>query len=152
MALPLLRPVNIHSTAFGNINLGETFTGIVVAANDSKHDVLDASMRIEMQTQSTRVILWEASPNDPSKPRILKAGECIEAPLISYEIKEPGLHALTCSVSYWLPITPNPYEAESSDNQRPERSGRSFRKLYKFQVGCDWGSSSDLIIGFIPCS
>lgn len=106
---------------------------MVVAANDSAREVFDATLKIEIQTQNSRVTLWETPAAHSDKPRSLKPGETLEAPLLEYEIREPGLHALTCSVSYWLPA-PSSY---IDPNGPSERFGRSFRKLYKFQV-CDW--------------
>lgn len=127
----LLTDRRAFRTAFGSINLGETFQGLIVAANDSPNDVYDASLRIEIQTANNRATLWESPPPEKDNPRILKPGDSLEAPLLKYEIKEPGLHALSCSVSYWAPtknlsFTPQPGAGE--------RHMRSFRKLYKFQV------------------
>ncbi|KAK9895628.1 DUF974-domain-containing protein [Cystobasidium minutum MCA 4210] len=126
-----LTPLLALPTAFGSINLGETFQGLIVAANDSPHDIYDASLRIEIQTANNRSTLWESQPPEKGNPRILKPGDSLEAPLLKFEIKEPGLHALSCSVSYWAPtrnlsFTPQPGAGE--------RHMRSFRKLYKFQA------------------
>lgn len=130
-------------TSFGNINLGETFRGLVVAANDSGYEVFDPMLRVEMQTANTRVMLWDSTaatgdPQDSSaqgmhtnQKRSLRPGECLEAPMLEYEIKEPGLHALTCSVSYWSPPSQAPFLDPSKAD---ERINRAFRKLYKFQV------------------
>jgi hypothetical protein len=102
-----------------------------VAANDSSEEIFDASLRIEIQTANSRTTLWESPPPKKDNPSILKPGDSLEAPLLRYEIKEPGLHALSCSVSYWaqtrnLSFTPQPGAGE--------RHMRSFKKLYKFQV------------------
>lgn len=92
--------------------------------------MFDATLKIEIQTQNSRQLLWETPAPDKDMPRPLAPGETIEAPLLEYEIREPGLHALTCSVTYWLPA-PSSY---IDPNGPSERFGRSFRKLYKFQV------------------
>lgn len=61
----------------------------------------------------------------------MKPGDTLEAPLLQFEIKEPGLHALSCSLSYWTPPRNLSYTPQAGG---PDRQFRSFRKLYKFQV------------------
>ena len=87
-------------------------------------------MRIEMQSQTSRVLLWETAAPAPNTSTPLAAGESLDAPLIEHEIREPGLHALTCSVSYWIDAPRSYLDGDLG----PQRVQRTFRKLYKFQV------------------
>ena len=87
-----------------------------------------------MQTANSRSMLWETPIIDAQKPTLLKPGETFEAPFIEYEIKESGLHALSCSVSYFLPVPYSQQQQQEDGQDHQERLSRSFRKVYRFQV------------------
>jgi hypothetical protein len=113
-----LMPFLTLPTAFGTVHLGESFSGFVVVNNEAPFAVRDARLRVEMQTASAaRFPLADVSASEP-----LKSQGTLET-LVTHELKEIGLHALVCTVSY--------LEQTSLD---AEPTQRSFRKVYKFQV------------------
>jgi hypothetical protein len=113
-----LAPFLTLPTSFGTVYLGETFTGFVVINNEAPFAVDGARLRIEMQTASSARFLLA----DVAVPQHLGAQDTLET-VVSHELKEIGLHALVCTVSYLAP---------ASSGEKPEKI--MFRKFYKFQV------------------
>lgn len=113
-------------SAFGAIQLGETFSSCLSVNNEFSVDVEGVSLRVEMQTATTKATLAEYGGPDHR----LKAGDTMEN-VVHHEIKELGQHVLACTVSYRLPPGHRPAHpvAEGHDPQV-----QSFRKFYKFAV------------------
>ncbi|KAK7693181.1 hypothetical protein QCA50_002747 [Cerrena zonata] len=112
--------------AFGAIQLGETFSSCIAVNNDTAVDIEGVTLRIEMQSTTTKLVLAEfGGPNSTLAP-----GDTMEN-VVHHEIKELGQHVLACSVFYRLPPGARPHPS-SSESQDP--SIQSFRKFYKFQV------------------
>lgn len=109
-------------SAFGNIQLGETFSSCLSVNNETANEVDGVSLRVEMQTATTKTILSEYGGPDFR----LAAGDTLEK-VIEHEIKELGQHVLACTVSYRLPSSRIAHDPDASPVQ-------SFRKFYKFSV------------------
>ncbi|KAF7800271.1 hypothetical protein EIP86_011518 [Pleurotus ostreatoroseus] len=113
-------------SAFGAIQLGETFSGCLSVNNEASIDIEGVTLRVEMQTATTKNILGEyGGPNHR-----LATGDTMEC-VVNHEIKELGQHVLACTVSYRLP------EGHRSMHPTPDNQGpniQSFRKFYKFAV------------------
>ena len=110
-------------SAFGNIQLGETFSSCLSINNEASQIVNGVSLRVEMQTATAKTVLAEFGGPDFQ----LREGDTLER-VVEHEIKELGQHVLACTVSYQLP-----------QGQRPAHDGdapafQSFRKFYKFSV------------------
>lgn len=112
-------------SAFGAIQLGETFSSCLAVNNETPKIVEGVALRVEMQTATTKTMLAEYADNR------LAAGDILET-VVHHEIKELGQHVLACSVSYHLPAD-HYLSSASSDQHSP--SVHSFRKFYKFVVG-----------------
>ncbi|KAI0371753.1 DUF974-domain-containing protein [Pilatotrama ljubarskyi] len=113
--------------AFGAIQLGETFSSCLSVNNDTNVDVEGVTVRVEMQTASSKALLAEFGGPDQR----LSVGESLER-VVSHEIKELGQHVLGCTVSYRVPpgirhLPPQPAESQDPGIQ-------TFRKFYKFAV------------------
>lgn len=113
-------------SAFGAIQLGETFSSCLSVNNEWSADVEGVSLRVEMQTATTKAILAEYGGLDYR----LKAGDTMEN-VVHHEIKELGQHVLACTVSYRLPPGHRPLHAIPEGH---DPSVQSFRKFYKFAV------------------
>ena len=113
-------------SAFGAIQLGETFSSCLSVNNEANVDVEGVTLRVEMQTATTKATLAEFG----GPAFRLAAGDTLEN-VVHHEIKELGQHVLACTVSYRLPPGQRVTHA-SSDGQDP--SIQSFRKFYKFAV------------------
>lgn len=113
-------------SAFGAIQLGETFSSCLSVNNEFSMDVEGVSLRVEMQTATTKAVLAEYGGPD----HCLKTGDTLEN-VVHHEIKELGQHVLACTVSYRLPPGHRPAHpaVEGHDPQV-----QSFRKFYKFAV------------------
>ncbi|KAK4047817.1 hypothetical protein OIV83_005160 [Microbotryomycetes sp. JL201] len=135
-------------STFGTIYLGETFSALLSLSNDLARPpdgTTTASslvMKVEMNTGAPEPPAIPAQPGATPAPQQLgglkhhlatvhapedglRPGQSVDT-LVSHEIKELGLHALVCTVTY--------------ASQVPDEAGhlrtvsRSFRKVYKFQV------------------
>ncbi|KAM0787147.1 hypothetical protein ACM66B_006398 [Microbotryomycetes sp. NB124-2] len=132
-------------STFGTIYLGETFSALLSLSNDLERPpdgtttAASLVMKVEMNTGAPEN---QSAPPQPQQQQqvggvkhhlatvhapddALSPGQSVDT-LVSHEIKELGMHALVCTVTY--------------ANQVPDESGqlrtvsRSFRKVYKFQV------------------
>ncbi|KAI0797742.1 hypothetical protein C8Q75DRAFT_844974 [Abortiporus biennis] len=109
--------------AFGSIQLGETFSSCLAVNNDSAVPVEGVSLKVEMQTATTKTSLAEYGGPDLQ----LEAGGTLEK-VVHHEIKELGQHVLACTVSYHPPSSSTrAYTGDTTNIQ-------SFRKFYKFAV------------------
>ncbi|CAP25053.3 Protein CBG04321 [Caenorhabditis briggsae] len=97
---------------FENIYLGETFTFYVNVVNESESNVVNVSLKCELQTSTQRVVL-PCSVQDVT----IESTKC-DGQVISHEVKEIGQHILICSVNYKTLSGENMY----------------FRKFFKFPV------------------
>lgn len=113
-------------SAFGAIQLGETFSSCLSVNNEVSLDVEGVTLRVEMQTATTKATLAEYGGPDFR----LSTGDTLEK-VVHHEIKELGQHVLACTVSYRLPPGQRPTHA-AADGHDP--SIQSFRKFYKFAV------------------
>ncbi|ESK88422.1 hypothetical protein Moror_14744 [Moniliophthora roreri MCA 2997] len=115
-------------SSFGSIQLGETFSSCLSVNNESAAEVEAVSLKVEMQTVTSKVTLAElGGPNFR-----LSSGDTMEN-VVSHEIKELGQHVLACTVSYRMPmITHGTSTSNTEDGNDP--SIVSFRKFYKFAV------------------
>jgi hypothetical protein len=123
-------------SSFGAIQLGETFSGALAVNNESAAMVDGVSLRIEMQTATSKVLLAEIGGPTLS----LVTGDTLEA-TVHHEIKELGQHVLACIVSYQLPpgarrpATSATTSGGTDMDTGDDSSGlQTFRKFYKFAV------------------
>ncbi|KAF8078173.1 hypothetical protein FPV67DRAFT_1662915 [Lyophyllum atratum] len=101
-------------SSFGSIQLGETFSSCLCINNEAQVDIEAVSIKVEMQTATTKVVLAEyGGPGHK-----LAARDTYES-VVHHEIKELGQHVLACAVTYRLP---------------PNARQPTFRKFYKFAV------------------
>ncbi|KIJ34600.1 hypothetical protein M422DRAFT_51846 [Sphaerobolus stellatus SS14] len=114
-------------SAFGAIQLGETFTSCLCVNNEAKVDVEGVTLRIEIQTATTKLQLAEVGGSD----KTLGPTEIMET-IVSHEMKELGQHVLACHVSYRLPSSVR-HKPESTA-EGADASVQTFRKYYKFVV------------------
>ncbi|KAG9318162.1 DUF974-domain-containing protein [Chiua virens] len=114
-------------TAFGAIQLGETFSCCFSINNETHAAVQGVHVRLEMQTASSKFLLCELGGAGCTLP----AGDGLEH-VVHHEVKELGQHVLACTVTYRLPpgYPHAPGPVEGSDDP----SLQSFRKFYKFSV------------------
>jgi hypothetical protein len=73
-------------TSFGTVCLGQAFSALVVAANDSNEPVYASSLRVEMQTASSKQFLAQTSVEEGA---ILQPGDFVRVK-VDFEIKEAG--------------------------------------------------------------
>lgn len=90
-------------------------------------DIEAISMKIEMQTTTSKVLLAEFGGPEYR----LTVGGTLES-VIHHEIKELGQHVLACSVTYRIPPNARGLPATSEDPDNPTL--QTFRKFYKFAV------------------
>jgi hypothetical protein len=121
--------------AFGAIQLGETFSSALAVNNESAATVDGVTLRVEMQTTTSKVLLVEMGGPTLS----LVAGDTLEA-TVHHEIKELGQHVLACTVSYQLPpgarrpVTTAVAAATAGTGAEGGEELQTFRKFYKFGV------------------
>ena len=113
-------------SAFGAIQLGETFSSCLAVNNEASVDIEGVLLRVEMQTATTKQILAEYGGPDYR----LAPGDAMEN-VVHHEIKELGQHVLACTVSYRLPPGHKPIHAAGEGH---DPGVQSFRKFYKFAV------------------
>lgn len=113
-------------SAFGAIQLGETFSGCLSVNNEAQIDIEDVMLKIEMQTATTKTTLAEFGGSEHR----LVVGDTMEC-VVDHEIKELGQHVLACTVSYRLP---QGYRSTHPAPDSQDPSIQSFRKFYKFAV------------------
>ncbi|PIL23761.1 hypothetical protein GSI_13511 [Ganoderma sinense ZZ0214-1] len=114
-------------SSFGAIQLGETFSSCLSINNDANVDVDGVTIRVEMQTASSKTLLAEFG----GSTQRVGVGQSLEK-VVSHEIKELGQHVLGCIVSYRMPPGIRLPPGQPTDTQDP--STQSFRKFYKFAV------------------
>ena len=132
-------------TAFGAIQLGETFACALSVNNEAGVSVDDVRLKVEMQTASSKVVLEEATAGGGAqgedKSGTLAAGDSLEL-CVAAEIKELGQHVLACTVTYRTP--PGMRPATSGGGNLDDPFLQTIRKFYKFMVSPD-SSSHDRI-------
>ncbi|KZP05758.1 DUF974-domain-containing protein [Athelia psychrophila] len=114
-------------SAFGAIQLGETFSSCLCVNNEASVDIEAVSLRVEMQTVTSKVPLAELGGWNHT----LLVGDTLEN-VIHHEIKELGQHVLACTVTYRLP--PNARHAPGPAEDVSDPTLQTFRKFYKFAV------------------
>lgn len=112
---------------FGSIQLGETFSSCLCINNDTELDIQLAQMKVEMQTVTSKVVLYEME----GQVREVKGGDSLEF-VVHHEIKELGQHVLACTVTYRLP--PNARAIAGASEDLNDLNLQTFRKYYKFVV------------------
>ncbi|KAF5373020.1 hypothetical protein D9758_001739 [Tetrapyrgos nigripes] len=115
-------------SSFGSIQLGETFSSCLCVNNESKAEVETVSVKVEMQTVTSKVVLAEFGGSGPEGR--LSAGDTLEN-VVHHEIKELGQHVLACTVSYRFPSN---LRGTPASERAGEPSIQTFRKFYKFAV------------------
>lgn len=110
----LLPSSSTASKSLDSIYLGATFNSHFIVNNDSFQYARDVSIKVELQTNSQRLLLLDTSASLVSLLDPKKSCEFV----IKHEIKELGIHHLTCLISY-----------STIEGER-----RFFTKFYKFQV------------------
>ena len=110
-------------TAFGAIQLGETFSSCLSVNNEASQAIEGVTLRVEMQTATAKTMLAEYADHQ------LAAGDTLEK-VVHHEIKELGQHVLACTVSY-RPPAGHPIH---TGNGAQDPHVQSFRKFYKFVV------------------
>jgi trafficking protein particle complex subunit 13 len=116
-------------SSFGAIQLGETFSSCLSVNNEAGVDVAGVSLKVEMQTATSKITLAEIRAGEDG---VLNAGDAMEA-IVQHEIKELGQHVLACAVSYRLPS--NVRKPPSASEDADDRDIQAFSKFYKFAVG-----------------
>ncbi|KAF8163081.1 hypothetical protein B0H34DRAFT_694066 [Crassisporium funariophilum] len=114
-------------SSFGSIQLGETFSSCLCVNNETQVGIEVAHIKVEMQTVTTKVILYETEGLSDR----LSAGDTLEN-VVHHEIKELGQHVLACTVTYRLPANSRSVPGAAEDANDP--SLQTFRKFYKFAV------------------
>ncbi|KAF9452824.1 DUF974-domain-containing protein [Macrolepiota fuliginosa MF-IS2] len=115
-------------SSFGTIQLGQTFSSCLCTNNEAPFSVDSIRIRIEMQTVTSKTLLFQTSEPEG---RTLALGDTLEC-IVSHEIKELGQHVLACTVTYRLPPNIRPMPGASEDPHDPGL--QTFRKFYKFIV------------------
>jgi trafficking protein particle complex subunit 13 len=123
-------------SSFSATLLGETFSGALAVNNESAATVDGVTLRVEMQTSTSKVLLVEIGGPTLS----LVAGDTFEA-TVHHEIKELGQHVLACTVSYQLPpgarrpATAMTAAVGTDPAEVGDDTGlQTFRKFYRFVV------------------
>ncbi|KAF7983071.1 hypothetical protein HWV62_23979 [Athelia sp. TMB] len=114
-------------SAFGAIQLGETFSSCLCVNNEANVDIEAVSLKVEMQTVTNKVPIAELGAWNYTLP----AGDTLEN-IVHHEIKELGQHVLACTVTYRLP--PNARHAPGPAEDVSDPTLQTFRKFYKFAV------------------
>ncbi|KAI3643635.1 hypothetical protein MP228_009799 [Amoeboaphelidium protococcarum] len=96
-------------TSFGQVHLGETFSCYLCVNNDMSHTVHNVSFRVELHTQNQKTVLNDSSKNSVN----LLSNQTVEV-VVSYEIREVGVHVLVCTINY--------------------NNGQKLKKYYKFNA------------------
>jgi len=109
-------------SSFGAILLGEMFSSCLCVNNEVGVDIEDVTVKVEMQTVSTKILLFETQASK------LAAGDTADF-VIQHEIKELGQHVLGCTVIYRSPGDSR-HIAPGEENALL----RDFSKFYKFNV------------------
>ncbi|KAI9146027.1 hypothetical protein BKA69DRAFT_1121204 [Paraphysoderma sedebokerense] len=99
--------------SFGNIYLGESFVTALSLNNETNVPIMDMGLKAELQTATQKIILVDTTK--VPLPEI--EGKNSTEFILHHEVKELGIHILTCSVNYG-------YQGER----------KAFKKFYKFQV------------------
>ncbi|KAF9459348.1 hypothetical protein BDZ94DRAFT_1291642 [Collybia nuda] len=115
-------------SAFGSIQLGETFTSCLCVNNEAQLDIDSVSMKVEMQTTTSKIMLAEVGGPEHK----LLVGDTMEH-IITHEIKELGQHVLACSVTYKLPSNARSPNLPNGDIES-NNGLQTVRKFYKFAV------------------
>ncbi|KAJ7197246.1 hypothetical protein GGX14DRAFT_471992 [Mycena pura] len=115
-------------SSFGSIQLGETFSSCLCVNNEAQTEVEAVSLKVEMQTVTSKVVLGEFGGPDTR----LAVGDALEDVILHHEVKELGQHVLACTVSYRLP--PGARNAPGPPEGSNDPALQSFRKFYKFAV------------------
>ena len=127
-------PLLTLPSAFGAIQLGETFS-CALSVNNEVETPVDAVMaRVEMQTATSKVALAEITAGagaTGNQSGTLNVGDSLEMS-VACEIKELGQHVLACTVTYRTPPGMRPATSGSSNSGDP--FVQTFRKFYKFTV------------------
>ncbi|KAG6910920.1 hypothetical protein DXG01_006603 [Tephrocybe rancida] len=114
-------------SSFGSIQLGETFSSCLCINNEAQIDVEAVSIKVEMQTATTKVVLAEyGGPEHKLAPRATFEN------IVHHEIKELGQHVLACAVTYRHP--PHMRQLPGPGETAEDPSLQTFRKFYKFAV------------------
>ncbi len=114
-------------SAFGSIQLGETFSSCLCVNNEASAEVIDVGLKVEIQTANSKTLLTELGGPDYR----LTVADSMET-VVSHEIKELGQHVLACTVTYRLPPGALGVPGAAEDPNDP--SLQRFRKFYKFIV------------------
>ncbi|KAA1474838.1 DUF974-domain-containing protein [Dentipellis sp. KUC8613] len=116
-------------SAFGAIQLGETFSGALAVNNETAVVVDGVTLRVEMQTATNKILLAELGGPAHS----LAAGDTLET-IVHHEIKELGQHVLACTVTYLLPPGARQPVSATVADPSADPDVQTFRKFYKFAV------------------
>jgi len=119
-------------SSFGSIQLGETFSSCLCINNETEVGIEVVQARVEMQTVSNKVVLYET---EGLAGNSLAGGDTLER-VVHHEIKELGQHVLACTVTYRLP--PNARSVPGASEDAADPSLQTFRKFYKFAVSSTW--------------
>lgn len=133
--LTIATPFLTLPASFGTIQLGETFSCVLSVNNEAGVPVDDVSVRVEMQTSTSKALLEEkkaseATSSGDAERNTLANGDSLEF-CVSSEIKEIGQHVLGCTVTYRTPPGMQPVSGSADPN---DPFIQSFRKFYKFMV------------------
>lgn len=113
--------------AFGTIQLGETFSCCLGVNNETVVDVDDVTVKVEMQTATSKVTLIEIGGTG----NVVRSKDTLET-VVHHEIKELGQHVLACIITYRTPPGMRPVTSGSENANDPFL--QTFRKFYKFAV------------------
>lgn len=116
-----LSPLLTLPAAFGTICLGETFAATLNLSNETAATVSNASITVEMQSQTTKQMIEERQAAGTG--RSLEGQHAMELN-VEWEVKELGMHVLVCTVHYGTAL-----------------EERSFQKFYKFNVSLLYGEA-----------
>jgi len=100
-------------TAFGLVQLGETFSCCLSLSNEATIPIDGVKMLVEMHTAANKTLLKEIGGSGVRLAALASVEE-----IVHFEIKELGQHMLVCVVQY----------------RTPQGEAREFSKNYKFPV------------------
>eukprot|EP01112_Ceratiomyxa_fruticulosa_P004714 TRINITY_DN1525_c0_g3_i1.p1 TRINITY_DN1525_c0_g3~~TRINITY_DN1525_c0_g3_i1.p1 ORF type:complete len:422 (-),score=86.72 TRINITY_DN1525_c0_g3_i1:53-1318(-) len=101
-------------TSFGILYLGETFTIYISVNNPSNIEVFAVSLKVELQTATQRIKLYDNTDTPISKFSSNESNDHV----LQHEVKEGGVNILSCGVNY-----------TKADGEK-----KNFRKFFRFQV------------------
>ncbi|KAF8476051.1 hypothetical protein BDZ91DRAFT_689908 [Kalaharituber pfeilii] len=124
----ILSPALTLPPAFVNAYIGESFSCLLSANNDSEVTITGVRITAEMQTPSLTQTLELIIPEDRQSIVDLRPGESMQR-IAKFDLKEEGKHVLGVTVTY---SSPPKRSGDAQELDMGNMRARSFKKLYQF--------------------